>query len=123
METFELLEQLSEKSKEEIEYCILSLMLKDKIDFLSLNKCYIKMLELREKDNEIKTSEASMCISESFRYDKFGKKKGTEQSIQRRLYFLNKAECINTFELNKKYNYNEEEAKKLSGYNWDKLNK
>lgn len=112
MTTFELLEQLSQKSSQEIELGLQVLMIKDKIDFIRVQQAYVQYLEAMKKQNLSKLIEAETCVLESLIYDKIPTKdEQTEISVQRRLYFLNKGNRFNMNHLNEKFKYDEERAK------------
>lgn len=68
MDTFALIKELSKKSKKEIKYSLLALMLDGKIDFLDLNEAYIKYLIKEDRLNQL--IEAETCVLESFHYKK-----------------------------------------------------
>lgn len=110
--TIELLEELSNKPKEELEWAITSLMTQRKIDFINVQGAYVKYLEILEENNLNLIVEGESCILESLIYDKFPtKNENAEKSIQRRLYYLNKSKRFNMKGLNERFKYNEEVAK------------
>lgn len=119
MTALELLSELLKKSNDEIEYSLLILLLKGKINFTSLSNQYVNALEFKDKDNANKLHEAMSCVIESFLY---GKKENetNHQHIQRCLYLLNESKSFNMDKLNEKYNYNKNEAK---NYSWYERNK
>lgn len=109
----ELLEELSKRPKEEIEYALVALMAKDKLNFINVQQAYVEHLELLKKKNILELAEASSCILESLLYDKIlSNNKEAKVSIQRRLYFLNQKRIFKMDSLNKRFEYNEDEAKK-----------
>lgn len=120
MGTFELIEELLNKPKEEIKYALLALMLKGKIDFLDLNATYIRCLNLENEDKLNKLIEAETCVLESFHHKKGTKKDYDIKHTQRCLYLLNKSKRFQLNDLNEKYGYNEEEAKQYSFYERNK---
>lgn len=120
MNTFELIEELSNKPKEEIKYALLALMLKDKIDFLDLNSAYVEYLNSIKEDRLNQLIEAEACVLESFLHKKGGKTVDDIKHTQRCLYFLNQSKRFQLNDLNEKYGYNEEEAKKYSWYERNK---
>lgn len=122
MDTFALIKELSKKSKEEIKYSLLALMLDSKIDFLDLNEAYIKYLNLIKEDRLNQLIEAETCVLESFHYKKGIKDEDDIKHTQRCLYLLNKSKRFQMNKLNEKYKYNEEEAKKYSWYERNKEN-
>ena len=114
METFELLQKLSEKSKEEIQYGLLFLMMKGKLDFIDFSNSYIKYLQILHDDEQNKLIESNSCVFESLVYDKIKTSKSAQDSIQRRLYLLNQSNGFNMDKTNKRFKYiREEEANKL----------
>lgn len=122
MNTLELIDELSKKPKEEIKYALLSLMLKDKIDFVDLNASYVEYLNLIKEDRLNQLIEAETCVVESFHRKKGNKNEDDMKHTQRCLYLLNQSNRFQMGKLNEKYGYNEEEAKKYSWYEWNKNN-
>lgn len=120
MDTFELLEELSKKTKYEIKYALVSLMLARKIDFLDVNSAYIDSLKAINENNFNKLFEAESCVLESFHYKKGNKKQYERMHTQRCLYLLNQSKRFNISDLNKKYEYDEEFGKKMSWYERNK---
>lgn len=116
MNVFEIIEELSKKSKDEIQYALLSLLLTDKIDFVDLSVAYVECLNRVKEDRLDQLIEAETCVCESLLYDKFPKKKAVQDSIQRRLYLMNQSKRFNMTSLNEKFSYDEEKAKDLSWY-------
>ena len=111
MNTFELLEQLSKKSKNEIEYGLLALMMRGKIDFISVQQRYVQYLEQLKERNLCEKIEAETCVMESLMYGRKPKNEQEEISVQRRLYLLNQSKRFQMNRLNEKFNYDEERAK------------
>lgn len=120
MNTFELIEELSNKPKEEIRYALLALMMKDKIDFIDLNASYVQYLNAIKEDRLNQIIEAETCVLESFHRKKGNKNEYDVKHTQRCLYLLNQSNRFQINGLNEKYGYNEEEAKKYSWYEWNK---
>jgi hypothetical protein len=123
MDTFELLEELSKKTKYEIKYALVSLMLAGKIDFLDVNSAYIDSLKAINENNFNKLFEAESCVLESFHYKKGNKREYDKKHTQRCLYLLNQSKSFNMADLNEKYEYDEEFGKKMSWYERNKENK
>lgn len=123
MNTFELIEELSNKPKEEIRYALLALMLKGKIDFIDLNASYVECLNAIKEDRLNQLIEAETCVLESFMYKKGVKNERDVKHTQRCLYLLNQSNRFQMNKLNEKYGYNEGEAKKYSWYERNKENK
>lgn len=122
MDTLTLLEELLKKSTEEIDYAILYLLVKNKIDFAKLSTQYVKALEIKNTDNENKLIEAESIMMESF-HDKITANKNNKSGYKhtlRTLYFLNQGKRFNLEKMNSDFDYKEEEAKKLSWYERNK---
>lgn len=120
METFELLEKLSEKSKQEIEFALTVLMLKEKIDFVNVSNSYVACLEQIKEDRFNQLREAEICVAESFNHKKGNKNEDDRKHTQRCLYLLNQAKRYNMIGLNRKYEYDEELGKQMSWYERNK---
>lgn len=120
METFELLEKLSEKSKQEIEFALTVLMLKEKIDFVNVSNSYVACLEQIKEDRLNQIIEAETCVLESFHYKKGNKNEDDRKHTQRCLYLLNQSRRFNMGKMNEKYEYDEELGKKMSWYERNK---
>lgn len=122
MSTFELLEELCKKPNQEIKYGLLALMLKDKIDFIDLNACYVEYLNSIKEDRLNQLIEAESCVLESFYRKKGNKREYDKKHTQRCLYLLNQSNSFNMTDLNEKYEYDEEFGKKMSIYERNKKN-
>ena len=120
--TFELIDELTKRTKEELEYGIFVLLVKKKIDYKKLSDMYVKALESWNEDKDKLFQEACVCVLESFSHKRKCATDFDKKSIQRALYLLNKSEQFNMKGLNEKYEYNEEEAKELSWYEREKQN-
>ena len=120
MNTYDLFQELLSKDKAEIMACLSVLMTEGKLDFKTLSEAHVVYLESQRSDLKNKLIEAGTIIMESFIYDKFDKKNATKNSIQRRLYFLNQSGQFNIGELNAKYEYDEEDGRRLSWYERNK---
>lgn len=123
--TFELVEELIKKSKEEIQYALLRFMVNGKLDFIELNKSYVEYLELDVKDKMNQLIEAEACIAESF-HNKKTKDKSKNRGVdykhtQRCLYLLNQSKRFNMDKLNEKYEYDYEYAKSMSWYERERI--
>ena len=118
METGELLKQLSNKPKNEIQNVLVELMLADKIEFTEVNQSYVECLKLAKENKINAVAEAGTCIMDSlFIAKKRGKLTALENNIvQRNLYFLNNIYTgFNMEHINKDFEYvGNEEAKKFS---------
>lgn len=111
MTTFELIEQLATKPKNEVEYALLAMMITGKIDFLSVQQAYVGYLESLKDLNLRQQIEAETCVMESLLYDRIPKNKQAEISTQRRLYLLNQSRRFQMARLNEKFKYDEDRAK------------
>ena len=120
MNTYDLFQELLRKDKAEIMACLSVLMTEGKLDFKTLSEAHVVYLESQMKDYNDKLIEAGSTIFDSLVYDRFDKKQATKNSIQRRLYFLNQSGRFNMGELNAKYEYDEEEGRRLSWYERNK---
>lgn len=122
--TFELIDELIKKPKEEILYSLFMLMCKDKLSWDDLNKAYVKYLEATKNDMTNQLIEAETCVMESF-HDKKSKDKNKEtdyKHTQRCLYLLNQSKRFQMDKLNDKYEYDEEFARTMSWYEREKEN-
>lgn len=122
--TFELIDELIKKPKEEILYALFRLMVKDKLSWDDLNRAYVKYLETTKKDMINQLIEAETCVMVSF-YDKKTKDKSKEtdyKHTQRCLYLLNQSKRFNMDKMNEKYQYDEEFARTMSWYESEKEN-
>lgn len=120
MNTFEIIELLAQKPKEEIKYSLLILMLKGKIDFIDINAAYVDCLERQNEDKLNQLIESETCVLESFHCKKSNKKDYDMKHTQRCLYLLNQSKRFQMQTLNEKYEYNEEKAKEYSWYEQNK---
>lgn len=129
MNTFELFDELLKKSDIEIDYVLLCLLRKKKIDFIRLSNLYTQYLEESFDDCLNQLVEAETCVMESFFDKKFvsdspnelkGDKLSNYQHTQRSLYLLNKSKRFNMDSLNNKFRYNEDIGKQMSWYERNK---
>lgn len=119
MNITQLKNELSKKNKEEIEFLLL--LVEEKISFTALTSAYVAYLEHVKDDTQNKLIEAETCVLESFMYNKDDDDEASHNSALRALYLLNQSKIFNGLDdWNKKYGYNEEEAKQLS---WCEHNK
>ena len=122
MNTFELLNELLKKSNEEVDYAILELMINGKLDSHRMFDLYMKCIEHNNDDLKDRLTESNTSIIDLIHNLVMpkSKKKSTidyaNKAIHRGLYNLNSSRLFNMQSLNEKYNYNEEEDKKLSWY-------
>ena len=131
--TLAIIEELSKRPKNEIEYAIYTLLLRKVIDYPTISKLYVNALEKINQDNTNFIIEGEQCIVEhltNLRYGEKGKKKrkfdyeklnkDVKRTIQRSLYYLNRFKRLRMDFYNELFHYNEEEAKKLSWYERNK---
>jgi len=115
MTTIELLEELSKQPKEEIEYALLSLLIKKKFDFITLNEQYVKYLEMQNNDKDLKLSDANTCtLSLLLHFCK--ENESNRKDIHWALYNLNESKQFNMKTLNKRFNYDKEKDCEYSFY-------
>ena len=84
MNTFQLIEELLTKTKEEIQYALLTMLLKGKVDFIELSNQYVNCLKIWNEDKEDQLIEAETCVIESF-LDKKVKNAESDKSKFKRL--------------------------------------
>ena len=126
MNTFELLEELSKKSKDEIEYVLKELMLKEKIDFINVSNSYVECMKILKNDTMCRLIEAESCVMEGFIDKPVKERKDTPSGrrnynhTQRCLYLLNQSNRFLMGNMNKEYNYNEKDGKEMSVYERNK---
>ena len=123
MNTFDLIEELSKKSKEEIQFALLTLMLNGKIDFIDLNKSYIDYLKDIRNDQENLLAESDTCLMDMLFVAGKKKKRSKidDNIIQRSLYRINQSNRFNTDHINKQIGYiGDEKAKEFSWYERNK---
>ena len=122
MNIFELLNELLKKTNEEIDYAILYLMIKGKLDSHRVFNLYMKCIEHNNNDLKDRLTESNTSILDlilNLEKPKSKKRSTVEladKAIHRGLYNLNTSKQFNMQSLNEKFNYNEEEDKKLSWY-------
>lgn len=122
MDIIQLKEELSKKSKEEVQFLLFLLLVEEKISFTSLTSAYVAYLEHVKDDTQNKLIEAETCVLESFIYNKDDDDEASHNSALRALYLLNQSSRFNLKTMNEKYGYNEKEAKQLSWYERNKRN-
>ena len=130
MDTYELIEELSKRSREEIEIALTILMKRGKIDFLSVNKAYVNMLEKIREDQIEQLSEANGLILLPFLGRKAVKSEDSDKTkgkshyryTQEALYWLNKSRMFNMQSTNKEFSYDEDYGKQQCAYERNKGN-
>lgn len=115
MNTFELLELLIEKPKAEIEYALLALLLKGKINFVTLNKMYVQSLEAITEDQKLKLSDANSCTCALLNHIS-KENKSNHADIHWALHNLNESNQFHMQRLNEKFGYDKENDCKYSYY-------
>ena len=123
LDTFTLVRLLSEKSKEEIEWALVALMISNKIDFVNVSNSYVQTLKRMNEDNSNKNIEANSSMMGILTFMRNKKKfsEAEDRAIQRCLYILNKSNSFNMQILNKDLHYiGDEKAKEFSWYEENK---
>ena len=123
LDTFTLVRLLSEKSKEEIEWALVALMISNKIDFVNVSNSYVQTLKRMNEDNSNKNIEANSSMMGILTFMRNKKKfsEAEDRAIQRCLYILNKSDSFNMQILNKDLHYiGDEKAKEFSWYEKNK---
>lgn len=127
MSTLELLDELCNKPKEEIQLAIIKLLIQNKLDFIDVSNAYTMYLETVKEDQLNKLIEAETCILESFLYKKVKSKdkdkskgKSNWKHTQRCLYNLVQSKRFKLDDYKNDYNYDEELAKSFSWYERNK---
>ena len=123
LNVFQLLELLSKKSKEEIEFALVALMISNKIDFINVSNSYVQTLKRINEDNSNKNIEANSSMMGILTLMRNKKKfsEAEDRAIQRCLYILNKSNSFNMQMLNEDLHYiGDEKAKEFSWYEENK---
>ena len=110
-EAYKLVEELLKQPKEDIESALTVLMLHHKLDYPVLSNAYVCYLNIIRDGLEKHVIECEICV-----LDSLSQHKDENNSIQRRLYLLNKSRRFKMEELNKELNYNESVGKNMSLY-------
>lgn len=123
------LNELSKLNTKETQIVFFEMLNTEKVNFKDLSETYVEYLETRKKDLLYQLMEAEICVSEHLIDKEYetkggrrpkGYKEEKDKHTQRSLYLLNKSNRFNLKHLNEHFNYNEEEAKKLSWYEREK---
>lgn len=128
MNVFEIFDKLLKCENEEIEYVILSLMIKKKLNSHKVFDLYMRAIEYDKDDIRDRLIESNTSILDLLMHLKEPKskreiiKKYAHNAIHRALYNLNISNQFHMAKMNEKYGYNEDEAKHLSWY-WREHNK
>ena len=118
--TFKLFNELLKLPREHINYVLVQLMIRGKIDFLTINKAYIEYLETEKDDKALKLADANSCtlsLLTNFKEET----KQNHADIHWALYSLNTSKQFNMKSLNEKFGYDEENDCKYSYY-WREKN-
>jgi hypothetical protein len=107
---------------ENVKYIFFLLLLEKKVSFKELSESYVEALEVDNTDKLKQLIEAETCVLENIVCSNKPKNQTHKNAIQRSLYLLNKSNRFQMEKLNKKFGYDEKEAKKLSWYERDKNN-
>ena len=107
---------------ETIKHLFFLLLCEKKVSFKELSESYVEALEFDNTDKLKQLIEAETCVLENIICSNKPKDKTHKNVIQRSLYLLNNSKRFQMETLNKKFAYDEEEAKKLSWYERDKNN-
>lgn len=123
LDTYQLMEQLMRKSKDEVENVILHLMLNPdktkRIDSHRILDLYMKSIEIQNIDRKDRLTESNTCILDLLLNFK-KETKNNSKSIHRALHNLNESRQFNMNGLNEKYGYDRERDKNLSWYEREK---
>lgn len=114
--------KIKEWKTDNIRYLFFLLLCEKKVSFQELSESYVEYLEVDNTDKLKQLIEAESCVLENIVCSNKPKNKTHQNAIQRSLYLLNNSKRFQMEELNKKFAYDEEEAKKLSWYERDKNN-
>ena len=119
--TEKLMDELLTLPEELIDTVLLKLLLNNKIDFVKLSNLYTQSLKEKNKDKDNLLLEAESCALEHL-FNIKKESKLNHNAVHRTLYLLNKSRRFMMNKLNEKFNYNEDEDKKLSWYETNKTN-
>lgn len=114
--------KIKEWKTDNIRYLFFLLLCEKKVSFQELSESYVEYLEVDNTDKLKQLIEAESCVLENIVCSNKPKNKTHQNAIQRSLYLLNNSKRFQMEELNKKFAYDEEKAKKLSWYERDKNN-
>jgi hypothetical protein len=107
---------------ETIKQLFFLLLCEKKVSFKELSESYVEALEFDNTDKLKQLIEAETCVLENIVCSNKPKNQTHQNAIQRSLYLLNNSERFQMQDLNKKFGYDEKEAKKLSWYEREKNN-
>lgn len=112
--------KIKEWKTDNIRYLFFLLLCEKKVSFKELSESYVEALEVDNTDKLKQLIEAEACVLENIVCSNKPKNQTHQNAIQRSLYLLNKSKRFQMKDLNKKFGYDEEKAKKLSWYERDK---
>lgn len=107
---------------ETIKHLFFCLLCEKKVSFKELSESYVEALEVDNTDKLKQLIEAETCVLQNIVCSNKPKNKTHQNAIQRSLYLLNNSKRFQMKDLNEKFGYDEEKAKKLSWYERDKNN-
>lgn len=114
--------KIKEWKTDNIRYLFFLLLCEKKVSFKELSESYVEALEFDNTDKLKQLIEAETCVLENIVCSNKPKNQTHKNAIQRSLYLLNKSKRFQMEDLNERFGYDEEEAKKLSWYERDKNN-
>ena len=114
--------KIEEWRPETIKHLFFLLLCEKKVSFKELSESYVESLEVDNEDKLNQLIEAETCVLENIICSNKPKDKTHKNVIQRSLYLLNNSKRFQMEKLNKKFAYDEKEAKKLSWYEREKNN-
>lgn len=122
LEFRDVFQKIKEWKTDNIRYLFFLLLCEKKVSFKELSESYVEALEVDNTDKLKQLIEAETCVLENIVCSNKPKNQTHKNAIQRSLYLLNKSKRFQMKDLNEKFAYDEEEAKKLSWYERDKNN-
>ena len=120
LEFRDVFQKIKEWKPETIRHLFFLLLCEKKVSFKELSESYVEALEVDNTDKLNQLIEAETCVLENIVCSNKPKNKTHQNAIQRSLYLLNKSKRFQMKDLNEKFGYDEEKAKKLSWYERDK---
>ena len=114
--------KIKEWKPETIRHLFFLLLCEKKVSFKELSESYVEALEVDNTDKLNQLIEAETCVLQNIVCSNKPKNQTHKHAIQRSLYLLNNSKRFQMEKLNKKFAYDEKEAKKLSWYERDKNN-
>ena len=118
----DVFQKIKEWKTDNIRYLFFLLLCEKKVSFKELSESYVEALEVDNEDKLNKLIEAEICVLQNIVCSNKPKTQTHQNAIQRSLYLLNNSKRFQMKDLNEKFGYDEEKAKKLSWYERDKNN-